>query len=176
MDNEGNKEREREDEADEMGEGLINIVFIHGGRFLDKNCYVAGMKEVVDGVDWTTLEFHEVERYVKSLGYHSVLKYAFRQLREVEGYTLFHDAHSYEMFFGDHIDYSKNLLKLYVECLDADLSTLGGDSEGKYMCDNSGGDEGQSMITMVGVIRAKTRVRLRLKVRVRVRVRIHQMI
>lgn len=83
--------------------------------------------------------------------------------------------------FCFYVGFDNRNLKVYVECLDDDLTTLGGDDGGSDKnIDIGGGGDNISVddkntdlngddITLVGLIRVGVRIRVMLKLRVRVR-------
>lgn len=103
-------------------DGLCTLEVHYGGTFKGEHQYFGGHKvDVYEDYDTCCLTFEELERCMKSNGYHSVLKSAFRDPNEVEKYHFFHDEHSLCDKFNLHQS-ETTFVKVYLECLFADLT------------------------------------------------------
>ncbi|KAH6791803.1 hypothetical protein C2S52_002280 [Perilla frutescens var. hirtella] len=105
--------------------GRIRYEIHHGGKFKSDNQYIGGTFESDDDIDIERITFEELESFVKNMGYHSAIQYAFRDMNGLEKYYFFHDERSLYGTLNLHFAMPFNCLKVYIEALTADLTETG---------------------------------------------------
>lgn len=114
----------------ETDDDIINVHIIHGGGFRGLNTYIGGETKIYEDVEWVFFLWDTLEDAVKSLGYHSLLKAAFRGLGDVVTYIFF-TVEDFDREFHKYIDVDNRKITIYIQCLDGDLTVVGDEGASK---------------------------------------------